>query len=82
MKPFHAFVITDVYSPQPDTGIDPTYKRLNDELKSAEEEKNRALRNFHKEPNIIPETAIPLGVAILRWKKANEAVKGYRFGLI
>jgi hypothetical protein len=82
MNTEHSFVITAVYNPQHNTEIDPTYKRLCDERNKARDQKNRALKNLLEKPNIMPETAVALGNAQLRWKKADEAVKGYSFGLL
>jgi hypothetical protein len=82
MNTEHSFDITAVYSPQPDNGIDPIFKRLCDELGTARMQKEKALNNLLKNPLIIPETAVPFGDAHLRWKRAVEAVKGYKFGLL
>jgi hypothetical protein len=82
MNTEHSFVITAVYNPQPDNGIDPTYKRLCDELSSAREQKDRALNNLLKDTYIAPERAVAYGNAHLRWKRADEALHNYSFGLL
>jgi hypothetical protein len=82
MNTEHAFVITAVYSPQSDNRIDPTYKRLCDELNTAAAEKNRTLNNFLGETSLVPEKAVAFGNAHLRWKRAGEALHNYSFGLL